>query len=171
MDKFIHKSRKGRNTFPRVLEHKETGDGSLSPFTHNCDKENRPRRPTIKKQEVIKMYSDKVIEHFMSPRNVGSIVDADGVGKFGDPNCGDSLTIYIKVKDNVIDDISFLVFGCTASVATSSMTTVLAKGKTLEEAMQIKEEDIVEALDGLPEAKLHCSNLGVKALRAAIEDY
>ena len=117
------------------------------------------------------MYSDKVIEHFMSPRNVGSMVDADGVGKFGDPNCGDSLTIYIKVKDNVIDDISFLVFGCTASVATSSMTTVLAKGKTLEEAMQIKEEDIVEALDGLPEAKLHCSNLGVKALRAAIEDY
>ncbi|WP_077369391.1 iron-sulfur cluster assembly scaffold protein [Anaerosalibacter sp. Marseille-P3206] len=117
------------------------------------------------------MYSDKVIEHFMSPRNVGSMVDADGVGKFGDPNCGDSLTIYIKVKDDVIEDISFLVFGCTASVATSSMTTVLAKDKTIEEALKIKEEDIVEALDGLPEAKLHCSNLGVQALRNAIKDY
>lgn len=117
------------------------------------------------------MYSNKVIEHFMTPRNVGSMVDADGEGSYGDPNCGDSLNIYIKVKHNVIEDISFLVFGCTASVATSSMTTVLAKGKTIEEALEIKEEDIVEALDGLPENKLHCSNLGVQALRSAINDY
>jgi nitrogen fixation NifU-like protein len=116
-------------------------------------------------------YSNKVIEHFMSPRNVGTMVDADGEGVYGDPGCGDSLTIFIKVKDNVIEDISFLVFGCTASVATSSMTTVLAKGKTIEEALEIEEEDIVEALDGLPENKLHCSNLGVQALRNAIKDY
>jgi nitrogen fixation NifU-like protein len=117
------------------------------------------------------MYSEKVIEHFMSPRNVGTMVDADGEGEYGDPNCGDFLTIYIKVKDNIIYDISFLVFGCTASVATSSMTTVLAKGKTIEEALEIKEEDIIEALDGLPEHKHHCSNLGVQALRNAIKDY
>ncbi|HHV27090.1 iron-sulfur cluster assembly scaffold protein [Anaerosalibacter bizertensis] len=117
------------------------------------------------------MYSNKVIEHFMTPRNVGTMAEADGKGTFGDPGCGDSLTIYIKVKDEVIEDISFLVFGCTASVATSSMTTVLAKGKTIEEALEIQEEDIVEALDGLPENKLHCSNLGVQALRSAIKDY
>lgn len=117
------------------------------------------------------MYSDKVIEHFMTPRNVGTMADADGKGTFGDPGCGDSLTIYIKVKDNVIEGISFLVFGCTASVATSSMTTVLAKGKTIEKALEIQEGDIVEALDGLPENKLHCSNLGVQALRSAIKDY
>ncbi|HLR34594.1 MAG TPA: iron-sulfur cluster assembly scaffold protein [Tissierellales bacterium] len=117
------------------------------------------------------MYSNKVIEHFMTPRNVGSMVDADAEGSYGDPNCGDSLNIYIKVENNVIKDISFLVFGCTASVATSSMTTVLAKGKTIEEALKIEEEDIVDALDGLPENKLHCSNLGVQALRSAINDY
>lgn len=116
-------------------------------------------------------YSIKVIEHFMTPQNVGSMVDYDGKGTFGDPGCGDSLTIYIKVKENIIEDISFLVFGCTASVATSSMTTVIAKGKTIEEALKIEEEDIVEALDGLPESKLHCSNLGVQALRNAIKDY
>lgn len=116
-------------------------------------------------------YSIKVIEHFMSPHNVGSMIDAHGVGKYGDPNCGDSLTIYIKVKENIITDISFLVFGCTASIATSSMTTVLAKGKTIEEALQIKEQDIVDALDGLPENKLHCSVLGVQALRNSIKDY
>lgn len=117
------------------------------------------------------MYSNKVIEHFMTPRNVGTMGDSDGKGTYGDPGCGDSLTIYIKVEDNIIEDISFLVFGCTASVATSSMTTVLAKGKTIEEALEIKEEDIVDALDGLPENKLHCSNLGVQALRDAIKDY
>ena len=117
------------------------------------------------------IYSNKVIEHFMSPQNAGSMVNYSGKGVYGDPGCGDSLTIYIKVKNNIIEDISFLVFGCTASVATSSMTTVLAKGKSIEEALEIKEEDIVEALGGLPEHKLHCSNLGVQALRNAIDDY
>lgn len=116
-------------------------------------------------------YSTKVIEHFMSPHNVGSMVDYDGKGTYGDPSCGDSLTIYIKVENNIIEDISFLIFGCTASIAASSMTTILAKGKSLEEAWEITEEDIVTALDGLPESKLHCSNLGAGALRNAINDY
>ncbi len=117
------------------------------------------------------MYSEKVIEHFMCPRNTGSMPEADGEGTVGDPKCGDSLNIYIKVSDNVIQDISFLVFGCTASVATSSMTTVLAKGKTIDEAMRITEQDIIDALDGLPEEKKHCSNLGVSALKRAIQNY
>ncbi|WP_094545835.1 iron-sulfur cluster assembly scaffold protein [Petroclostridium xylanilyticum] len=117
------------------------------------------------------MYTDTVIEHFMCPRNVGSMNDADGEGTIGDPGCGDSLTIYIKVRNGIIEDISFLVFGCAAAIATSSMTTELAKGKTIEEAMKITEDDIVEALGGLPENKKHCSNLGVKALRSAIENY
>lgn len=119
-------------------------------------------------------YTDTVIEHFSFPRNVGTISDADGVGKCGDPACGDVLTIYIKVNKgvkDVIQDISFLVYGCAGAIATSSMTTVLAKGKTLEEALILKEDDIVEALGGLPENKKHCSNLGVKALKNAIEDY
>ncbi len=117
------------------------------------------------------LYTDTVIEHFMCPRNVGSMNDADGEGTCGDPGCGDSLTIYIKVKNDVIEDISFLVFGCAASIATSSMTTELVKGKTIQEALQLTEENIVEALGGLPEPKKHCSNLGIKALRNAIEDY
>lgn len=116
-------------------------------------------------------YSIKVIEHFMTPRNIGSLKDPDGVGKYGDVKCGDSLTIYIKVRDNIIYDIGFLVFGCTASIATSSMITEMAKGKTLEEAMAIKEKDLIEALDGLPQSKIHCSVLGVGGLRAAIMDY
>lgn len=116
-------------------------------------------------------FTDKVIDHFMSPRNVGSMPDADSEGKAGDPNCGDSLTIYIKVKDNVITEISFLVFGCVAAVATSSMTTELAKGKTLEEAHSITDNNIAEALDGLPEHKMHCSVLGATALKNAIENY
>lgn len=116
-------------------------------------------------------YSMKTIEHFMSPRNVGSMKDPDGEGQYGNLKCGDSLTIYIKVEDNKIKDISFLVFGCTASIATSSMITEMAKGKTLEEAMAITEKQLIDALDGLPDNKIHCSVLGVKALRAAIEDY
>ena len=117
------------------------------------------------------MYSDKVMEHFMCPQNAHSMPDADAEGSFGDCACGDSLTIYLKVKDNRIDDISYLVFGCCASIATSSMTSVLVKGKTLEEALWLEEEDVVDALDGLPENKVHCSNLGVSALRNAIENY
>jgi nitrogen fixation NifU-like protein len=116
-------------------------------------------------------FTDKTIEHFMSPRNAGTMVDADGEGSFGDPNCGDFLTIYIKVKDNVISDIKFLVFGCVAAIASSSMTTVLAKGKTLEEAIKITDKDISNELGGLPEYKLHCSVLGASALKNAIEDY
>jgi NifU homolog involved in Fe-S cluster formation len=111
------------------------------------------------------------MDHFSNPRNSGKMISADGEGIVGDVRCGDSLTIYIKVKDNRITDIRFLVFGCAASIATSSMTTVLAKGKTLEEALKITEQDIIEALDGLPKIKYHCSNLGVTALRNAIKDY
>lgn len=118
-----------------------------------------------------KTYTDTVIEHFMCPRNAGSMIDADGEGSFGDPACGDFLTIYIKVKNGIIEDISFLVFGCAAAIATSSMTTELVKGKLVEEAMKLTEKDIVEALGGLPENKQHCSNLGVKALKNAISNY
>lgn len=107
----------------------------------------------------------------MSPRNVGSMPDADGEGTMGDAKCGDTLNIYIKVSDGVIKDVSFLAFGCTASIATSSMTTVIAKGKTLEEAMKITEQDIIDALDELPDEKRHCSNLGVSALKNAIQNY
>jgi nitrogen fixation NifU-like protein len=117
------------------------------------------------------MYSEKVFEHFMCPQNVGSMPDCDGEGVVGDPNCGDSLTVYIKVENGVIEKISFLVFGCVASIATSSMMTVLAKGKRLEDALRITEQDIIDALNDLPEDKKHCSNLGVKGLKAAIQSY
>ena len=117
------------------------------------------------------MYSEKVMEHFRCPQNVGSMQDADGEGTVGDPNCGDSLTIYVKVQGEVITDIRFLVFGCTASIATSSMITVLAKGKSLDEAIKISEQDVIDSLGGLPEKKQHCSNLGVSALRKAIYNY
>jgi len=116
-------------------------------------------------------YSYKVIEHFMCPRNVGNMPDADAEGTFGDVRCGDSLTIYIKVKDNIITDINYLIFGCAAAVAASSMFSVLAKGKTIEEARNITGKDIIEALDGLPESKLHCSVLGSQALSKALENY
>jgi len=117
------------------------------------------------------MYSETVIEHFSNPQNLHSMRDADAMGSVGDPACGDTIAMFIKVEDNVIQDISCLVFGCCASIATSSMTTVLAKWKTLEEALKITEEDIINALGGLPENKVHCSNLGISALRQAIENY
>lgn len=107
----------------------------------------------------------------MCPQNAHSMPDADAEGSYGDPSCGDYLTVYLKVKDNRIEEISYLAFGCPASIATSSMTSVLAKDKTLEEALSITEEDIVLALDGLPEDKLHCSNLGISALQNAINNY
>ena len=116
-------------------------------------------------------FSDKVLEHFMTPRNSGSMTDADSIGTAGDPACGDSLTLYIKVKDNIIEDISFMVFGCVAAIATSSMTTELAKGKSLDEAYKINDQDIADALDGLPEQKMHCSVLGATALKNAIDNY
>ena len=117
------------------------------------------------------MYSEKVMEHFRNPRNMGEIPDADGIGTVGNPICGDLMTIYIKVRDNKIADISFKTFGCGAAIATSSMVTELAKGKTLEEAMKITRADVAENLDGLPPVKMHCSNLASDGLRAAVEDY
>jgi nitrogen fixation NifU-like protein len=117
------------------------------------------------------MYSEKVMEHFRNPRNMGEMPDADGVGTVGNPVCGDLMTIYIKVKDDRIVDIKFKTFGCGAAIATSSMITELAKGKTLEEAMKITRGDVAESLGGLPPIKMHCSNLAADGLHAAIEDY
>ena len=117
------------------------------------------------------MYSEKVMDHFANPRNSGEMEDADGVGTVGNPTCGDLMTIYIKVKDNIIEDISFQTFGCGAAIATSSMITELAIGKTLEEALEITRNDVAEELDGLPPVKMHCSNLAADALKAAIENY
>jgi nitrogen fixation protein NifU and related proteins len=117
------------------------------------------------------MYSEKVMEHFKNPRNVGVIENADGVGEVGNPVCGDMMTFYIKVKDNRIDDIKFQTFGCGAAIAVSSMVSEMARGKTIEEASKITNQMVAEALEGLPKQKLHCSNLGADALQKAIEDY
>ncbi len=117
------------------------------------------------------MYSEKVMDHFMNPRNMGEIPDADGVGTVGNPACGDIMQLYIKVEGNVIKDVKFKTFGCGAAIATSSMVTELVKGKTLEEAEKISNKTVAEALDGLPPIKMHCSNLAADALHAAIEDY
>jgi nitrogen fixation NifU-like protein len=117
------------------------------------------------------MYSDKVCEHFRNPRNVGRIEDADGIGKVGQPICGDVMAIYIKVKGNKIADIKFETFGCAAALATSSMITELAKGKTIEAALKISRNDVSCELGGLPPIKEHCSNLAADALAEAIYDY
>ncbi|HEC83210.1 MAG TPA: Fe-S cluster assembly scaffold protein NifU [Firmicutes bacterium] len=117
------------------------------------------------------MYSEKVMEHFMNPRNVGEIEDADGVGTVGNPVCGDMMTFYIKVNNNRIEDVKFKTFGCGAAIAVSSMISEMAKGKTLEEALKITNKDVAKELDGLPANKMHCSNLGADALHKAIEDY
>ncbi len=117
------------------------------------------------------MYSEKVMDHFNNPRNVGMIPDADGVGQVGNPTCGDIMKIYLKIKDNVIEDIKFKTFGCGAAVATSSMVTELVKGMSLDEAMNVSNQMVAEALDGLPPQKMHCSNLAADALHAAIENY
>ena len=117
------------------------------------------------------MYTEKVMDHFRNPRNMGEIPDANGVGTVGNPVCGDLMTIYIKVKDNRIEDIKFKTFGCGAAVATSSMVTEIAKGKTLEEAIKITRASVADSLGGLPPIKMHCSNLAADALHAAIEDY
>ena len=117
------------------------------------------------------MYSELVMEHFMNPRNVGVIEDADGVGKEGNPVCGDLMEIFIKVEDNRIDDIKFKTFGCGAAIATSSMVTEMVKGKTLDEALEVSNKAVAEALGGLPPIKMHCSNLAANALHKAIEDY
>jgi nitrogen fixation NifU-like protein len=111
------------------------------------------------------------MDHFQNPRNVGIIEDADGIGKAGSPVCGDLMEFYIKVNDGRIDDIKYRTFGCGAAVASASMGTELAKGMTLEEAMELTDERVAEALGGLPEVKTHCSNLAARTLHAAIEDY
>ena len=117
------------------------------------------------------MYSEKVMQHFKKPQNMGEIPDADGVGSVGNPTCGDLMTMYIKVKDDRIEDVKFKTYGCGAAIATSSMTTELAKGKTIDEAMNITRASVAESLGGLPPVKMHCSNLAADALHAAIEDY
>ncbi|MDH5482910.1 MAG: Fe-S cluster assembly scaffold protein NifU [Candidatus Bathyarchaeota archaeon] len=117
------------------------------------------------------MYTEKVMDHFKNPRNMGEIPDADGVGTVGNPVCGDLMTIQIKVKDNRLKDVKFKTYGCGAAIATSSMVTELARGKTLEEAMKITRANVADSLGGLPPIKMHCSNLAADALHAAIEDY
>ena len=117
------------------------------------------------------MYSKKVLDHFKNPRNMGEIPDADGIGTVGNPVCGDMMNIYIKVEDNRIVDIKFKTFGCGAAIATSSMTTELAKGKTLDEAMKLTRTNVADSLGGLPPVKMHCSNLAADGLHEAIKDY
>ncbi len=117
------------------------------------------------------MYSENVMDHFANPRNVGDIPDANGVGEIGNPTCGDITKIYLKIEDNVIKDIKFKTFGCAAAVASSSMLTEMAKGKTIEEAMKITDEAVAEMLGGLPPQKMHCSNMAAEAMQKAIEDY
>lgn len=117
------------------------------------------------------LYSEKVMDHFMHPRNVGVIDDANGVGEVGNAKCGDIMRIYIKVEDNVITDVKFKTFGCGAAIATSSMATEMIKGKTLKEALKLTNKAVAEALDGLPPVKMHCSLLAEEAVKAAVEDY
>jgi nitrogen fixation NifU-like protein len=117
------------------------------------------------------MYSNIVMDHFNNPRNTGIIEDADGVGEVGNPTCGDMMTFYIKVKDNVLEDVKFQTFGCVAAIAVSSIVSEMAKGKKLEDALQITRQKVAESLGGLPPNKMHCSNLGADALALAIKDY
>ena len=117
------------------------------------------------------VYSEKVMEHFMNPRNVGEIPDADGVGTVGNPVCGDVMAFYIKVDNGHLSDVKFKTFGCGAAIAVSSMVSEMAKGMSLEEAKQLNRNMVADELDGLPPNKMHCSNLGAEALRKAIEDY
>ncbi|MEG3071388.1 MAG: Fe-S cluster assembly scaffold protein NifU [Peptococcaceae bacterium] len=117
------------------------------------------------------MYTEKVMDHFQNPRNVGVLADANGVGEVGNAHCGDITKIYLKIEDNIIKDIKFKTFGCAAAVASSSMLTEMAKGKTIEEALIITDQMVAKELDGLPEQKLHCSNMAAQAMHVAIEDY
>ncbi|MBU0629741.1 MAG: Fe-S cluster assembly scaffold protein NifU [Candidatus Margulisbacteria bacterium] len=116
-------------------------------------------------------YSEKVMEHFKNPRNVGEMENPDGIGKVGNPTCGDIMEMYIKVKDNIITDVKFKTFGCGAAIATSSMSTEMIKGKTIEEALKLSNRAVAEALGGLPPVKMHCSVLAEEAVKAAIDDY
>ncbi|AHF07450.1 Fe-S cluster assembly scaffold protein NifU [Desulfitobacterium metallireducens] len=117
------------------------------------------------------MYSQKVMDHFTNPRNVGEIPDADGIGEVGNAKCGDIMRIYLDVEDDIIKDVKFKTFGCGAAVATSSMVTEMVKGKTIDEALEVSNAAVAEALDGLPPVKMHCSNLAADAVHAAIKDY
>ena len=117
------------------------------------------------------MYTDKVMDHFSNPRNIGEIENADGVGEVGNPVCGDMMSFYINIEDNKIADIKFKTFGCVAAIAVSSVVTEMAMGKTLDEAKKITKKSVAESLDGLPKEKMHCSNLGADALAKAIEDF
>lgn len=117
------------------------------------------------------LYSDKVMDHFQNPRNVGKLEDADGIGEVGNAKCGDIMRMYIKVDDGVITDCKFNTFGCGSAIATSSMATELIKGKPIEEALKLSNQAGVEALDGLPAHKIHCSVLAEEAVRAAVKDY
>lgn len=117
------------------------------------------------------LYSDKVMDHFRNPRNLGKLDDADGIGEVGNARCGDIMKMYIKVKDGIITDVKFNTFGCGSAIASSSMATELIKGKPLDQALELTNKAVVEALDGLPAHKLHCSVLAEEAIRAAIKDY
>ncbi len=117
------------------------------------------------------MYNDKVVDHFSSPRNVGELPDADGVGESGSFKCGDTMTLYIKINEGRIEDVRFQTYGCGAAIASSSMLTEMVKGKTLDEALQITNQEVADELGGLPPLKLHCSNLAADALHNAIKDY
>ena len=117
------------------------------------------------------LYSEKVMDHFMNPRNVGKMEDADGIGEVGNAKCGDIMKMYLKIEDGIIVDAKFNTFGCGSAIATSSMATELIKGKSIEEALQLSNKAVVEALDGLPTHKIHCSVLAEEAVKAAIRDY
>ena len=117
------------------------------------------------------MYSEKVMDHFANPRNVGEIENADGVGEVGNAKCGDIMRMYLKIDNGVITDVKFKTFGCGAAIATSSMATELIKGKTIDEALKLTNKAVIEALDGLPPVKVHCSVLAEEAVKAAIKDY
>ena len=117
------------------------------------------------------LYSEKVMDHFKNPRNVGVIEDADGVGEVGNAKCGDIMKIYLKIKDNVIDDVKFETFGCGSAIASSSMATEMIKGQPLSEALKLSNKAVAEALDGLPAHKMHCSVLAEEAIKAAVKDY
>lgn len=117
------------------------------------------------------MYSEKVMEHFQNPRNVGEIPDADGIGEVGNAKCGDIMKMYLKIEDNIVKDVKFKTFGCGSAIASSSMATELIKGKTIEQVMRLTNRAVVEALDGLPPVKVHCSVLAEQAIKSALLDY
>ena len=117
------------------------------------------------------LYSEKVMDHFRNPRNLGKMDDADGIGEVGNAKCGDSMKMYIKVKDGIIEDVKFNTFGCGSAIASSSMATEMIKGKTIDDALELSNKAVVEALDGLPTHKIHCSVLAEEAVKAAVKDY